>query len=332
MRINRHLLSWGSFFVIAGAIPLAVRASLLPADLVRDWASLWPLLLVGSGLGLVLAGTSLRLVGSLVSVVTAGVMVGGFLATGFHGIPFGGACGDSSTASRFAEAGGSVGDRTRFEIELNCGDLDIQTPGPGTPADSVAWSLSGSSPSGRAPNVAASSDRVRITTGDRGNFGFDVGRTTLDLVVPRSRDVDIDLTLNAGSGTIDLAGAVVRRVGFTMNAGSMRADLSQSSTVGEVDGTMNAGSVAVLLPSGSTGASFTVNAGSLTVCVPASAPLRVSWNGALGSNNLDAAGLVRTDDHHWTSAGLGLTGAAITLDVTANAGSFTLLLGDACDA
>ena len=221
---------------------------------------------------------------------------------------------------------------TRFEIELSCGDLDIQTPGPGIPADSVAWSLSGSSPSGRTPNVDSSSGRVRITTPDRGNFGFDAGRATLNLVVPKSRDVDLDLTLNAGEGTIDLAGAVVRRIGFTMNAGSMRANLSQSSAVGEVDGTMNAGSVTVLLPSGSSGASFTLNAGSLTVCAPTSASLRVSWSGALGSNNLDAAGLVQTDDHHWTSAGLATTGAAISLDVTANAGSFTLLLGDACDA
>lgn len=332
MRINRHLLSWGSFFVIAGAIPLAVRASVIPADLLRDWASLWPLLLVGSGLGLILAGSSLRLLGSLVSVVTAGVMVGGFLATGFHGIPFGGTCGDSSTARAFAEVGGSVGDRTRFEVELSCGDLDVRTPGPGIPADSVAWSLSGSSPSGRAPNVATSSERIRITPEDRGNFAFDLGRTTLNLVVPRSRDIDLGLTLNAGAGTIDLAGATVRRVGFTMNAGSMRADLSSASSVAAVDGTMNAGSVSVLLPSGSTSASFTVNAGSLTVCAPASAALRVSWSGALGSNNLNEVGLVQVDDHHWTSAGLAQTGAAIALDVTANAGSFTLLLGDACDA
>jgi hypothetical protein len=51
MRVDRRLLGWGLFFIIAGSIPLLTRAGYLDANLVGRWASLWPTLLTPGGSG-----------------------------------------------------------------------------------------------------------------------------------------------------------------------------------------------------------------------------------------------------------------------------------------
>ena len=83
MHVDRRLLGWGTFFVLLGAIPLATKAGLLDRDLIGQWPLLWPVLLIGWGLGLLLRGTPLALVGGAVSAITFGIMGGGALATGF---------------------------------------------------------------------------------------------------------------------------------------------------------------------------------------------------------------------------------------------------------
>ena len=52
MRINRGLLGWGVFFLLAGAIPLAVRAGYITETQIGRIASLWPLTLIGIGVGI----------------------------------------------------------------------------------------------------------------------------------------------------------------------------------------------------------------------------------------------------------------------------------------
>jgi hypothetical protein len=98
-----------------------------------------------------------------------------------------------------------------------------------------------------------------------------------------------------------------------------------------VSATVNAGSATFDLPTSVESASMTLNAGSIEMCVPSGTPIRVSWSGALGSNNFDAAGLDKIDDGHWQTSGF--SGAdALELSVSANAGSFSLDLGGSCDA
>ena len=57
MRVNRGLLGWGVFFIVLGAVPLAVQAGVVSEARVREAWQLWPLILVGIGLGLVLERT-----------------------------------------------------------------------------------------------------------------------------------------------------------------------------------------------------------------------------------------------------------------------------------
>ena len=56
------------------------------------------------------------------------------------------------------------------------------------------------------------------------------------------------------------------------------------------------------------------------------------WAGALGSNDLDEAGLTELDDDTWVSAGFVETAPHLELRVSANAGSFDLTIGGACGA
>ena len=75
-----------------------------------------------------------------------------------------------------------------------------------------------------------------------------------------------------------------------------------------------------------------LNAGSLTVCLAPGAPVRVGWNGAAGSNDLDAAGLTKVDSNTWESPGLNSAAPYLDLQVSANAASFRLELDGTCDA
>lgn len=324
MRIDRRLLGWGSFLIIAGAIPLAVRAGALPRDVLEGWPSVWPLFLVGAGIGLVFAGTPIRPLGGLISVVTAGIMLGGLLTVGFDGVPAFGTCGSGTSAPAFATASGTVSSPASVEIDLSCGTLDVSA------ADGTTWSVAGRSPGGRTPTIDASADRVRVASIRHANVTFDTAASTWQVQIPRSSALDLSVTLNAGSSTVDLGGATIHRLNLTLNAGSLRTDLSSAVSVDTVRSTVNAGSAELLLPSGTTSAGLTINAGSLTVCVPANTQLAISWTGALAGNNFGSIGLVKVDDNHWTTSGVGAS--PTTLDVSANAGSFSLFFGDACNA
>jgi hypothetical protein len=323
MRIDRRLLGWGAFLIIAGAIPLAVRAGALSSDSLAEWPSLWPLFLVGAGLGLLLRRTPAHLLGGAISVLTAGVMIGGLLAVGFNGFPAFGACGSNSNGVPFASQSGSLGDRSDVQVEFNCGQLNVGT------VDGSGWTFDGTGPAGRQPEVTANSARVRIVPA-RGNFGFNDPSSTWNVSVPRTPTVSLSVTLNAGEGNLDLRQANLAGVSLTLNAGSLTADLSNASAPGDVSATVNAGSLAILAPSSANGASITINAGSAKLCVAPGTPVRVSWSGTIAGNNFDAVGLIRQDDNHWITPGL--TSPALDLNVSANAGSFNLVFGGSCHA
>ncbi len=87
MRIDRAFVGWGLFFILVGAVPLAVRGGALTQDQVAEWWRFWPLLVVAIGLGLILRKTPFEGLGGLLVAVTAGVMVGSLVAAGGTGFP-----------------------------------------------------------------------------------------------------------------------------------------------------------------------------------------------------------------------------------------------------
>ncbi|HET9852021.1 MAG TPA: hypothetical protein VFP56_05885 [Candidatus Limnocylindrales bacterium] len=326
MRIDRRLLGWGMFFIIVGAIPLATRAGLLDPELVGQWPSLWPLLLIGWGFGLLLRRTPVEWIGGAIAAVVFGIMAGGLLAAGFGGARIATGCGGQSAGTAFASQSGAFAGSGRLSVELSCGSLTLR------PTAGSSWSISGTETDGRAPRVDVDGSTVSIDSGQRGSFLGSTGRTDWTIDVPTDPQVDLGLTINAGQGSMDLAGARLGAVSLTVNAGSANLVLTGAATLGDINATVNAGSAVVSLPTGGRSADLSLNAGSLVACLPPGAPLRVEWSGALGSNDLDEAGLTKVDSNTWESPDMNVLSPLLDLRVSANAGSFSLDRDGTCDA
>ena len=325
MHIDRRLLGWGVFFILVGAIPLAVRGGFLGAERVSSWPSLWPILLIGWGLGLLLRRTPVEWIGGGVTAVVLGLMAGGALATGFRGIPIVSGCGGEGQGTAFITQRGTLATGGQLNVEFNCGTITMEA------ADGSDWTVAGSDAGGRGPRVEASGTSVSIES-PANNFFQDSGRNTWTVGVPKTPQVGLGLTLNAGRGTADLAGASITSASLTVNAGSFGLDLANAERLGDVNATVNAGDARISLPAGDRSANLSLNAGSLELCLPADAPVRVRWTGALGSNDLDEAGLTELEDDTWVSAGFVETAPHLELRVSANAGSFDMTIGGACGA
>jgi hypothetical protein len=163
MRINRGFLAWGVFLLIVGAIPLAVRAGYLTDDQIRNVGGLWPLILIGIGVGILLARTRYAFLGGILVAATFGVIVGGVLSGGVEGLGAG-ACGPGGgnlTAfpgrdGSMTEASGSV------DLELNCGDVTLAV------AQGKTWRVEGEGRDGQGPNVNADNDSLSISSHDDG--------------------------------------------------------------------------------------------------------------------------------------------------------------------
>lgn len=328
MHIDRRLLGWGAFFILLGAIPLAVRAGYLEEGWVSSWFQLWPILLIGWGLGLLLRRTPIDWIGGALTTLVFGVMAGGALATGFNGIPVFGGCGDDSdrAGSAFQTQSGTLATDGQVNVTFNCGTLAV------TAIDGTDWSLAGSNSENRGPRVEANGSQLSMETPSGDGFFQDVGESNWTVGLPRSTAFGLGITLNAGRGSADLAGATVDSTSLTVNAGDFRLDLVDATQAGDVNATVNAGKATISLPAGGRSANLSLNAGGIELCLPADAPVRVHWSGALGSNDLDESGLTEVGDDVWVSAGFNEASAHLELRVSANAGSFDLTIGRPCGA
>ena len=328
MRINRGLLGWGVFLIVLGAIPLAVRGGYLDTDTVAHAWELWPLILIGIGLGLMLQRTQLAVVGGLVVAVTFGVLGGSLIAVG---LPAGGALAGcsvgvgSGSGTPFETRTGQLGGSGTVDLDLNCGEITV------SPASGPGWTVTGSDDSGKGPDITATADRLRIRSAEQRGVGFMRSGQRWQVNLPQDPSLNLTVAVNAGSGRLDLAGAHVPTVNLSVNAGSITADLSGAATVGSVSASANAGSLKVSLPAANVTGSLSVNAGSIEFCVPAGVGLRLrDGNNPLSSNNFGSRGLTRSGQT-WTTSGYDSAATRIDLSTSANLGSITLNPEAGCD-
>lgn len=325
MRIHRGFLGWGVFLILAGSIPLAVRAGYLSADQLRDVGRLWPLILVGVGVGLLLSRTRYGFLGGFIVAATFGVIVGGALAGSVGGIDLG--CGSINGATAFEPRQGPLtGTRASVEIDLSCGDLTVAV----APGDT--WQLEGQDRDGKGPNVEADNDSLRLSTrdADQGLFGALGEREHWQVTLPDGPQLDTQLTLNAGASTVNLAGANLGRFETTLNAGSTTIDLGDVRQIGGLDVQVNAGSIGLSLPNLSMHGSIQVNAGSVKLCTPPGAGLRITTRESIVSSyDFAGAGLTRNGST-WETPGFDGATVKIDLDAQANAGSVSLNEAGGC--
>lgn len=323
MHVNRGLLSWGVFLILAGLVPLAERAGIISANQILGWWNLWPLILIGIGVGLVLSRTSFEVIGSLIVAGTVGVMVGAFLAVGIGGFS-GGVCGNDRGTGAFEEQSGTFEGPAEVSVEFNCGDLAVS----GTPGTS--WTFGGRGDEGHQPIVEADAASLRIRAAERSFVPFTSTGESWEVGVPEAVPIGLRVELNAGRATISPGTGELRDVRLQVNAGAIVADLGSASAIGSIDVQTNAGAASVTLPEESVTGRVQVNAGSIEVCTPTGAGIRIHSGGGLGGNNFGEAGLEQSGDT-WESSGYADAAVQIELDAEANLGSIALNPADGCD-
>jgi hypothetical protein len=327
MHVRRGFLSWGVFLILAGAVPLAARAGYLTDDQLGRLWSLWPLILVGVGVGLILGRTRFGFLGGLLVAATLGLMVGGLLSSGIVGFTAS-ACGGGTGDVAFPTRDGTLAaPSATVDVQLDCGNLTLGA------GDGDAWSVEGQDGTGTGPDIQAddTSLSVRSRTTDHGLFGILGDRQSWRVTVPAATRLDLDLAANAGSAAIDLEGATLGSVHLQLNAGSSTVDLGSVREIGSVRFQLNAGSLGVTLPDVSMTGSIEANAGSVDLCAPEGVALQLhTGQNFVASYDYGGHGLVH-DGMTWTTPGFDTASVRIELTTTANAGSFTLDPAGGCD-
>ena len=154
MHIRRGALGWGVFLILAGAIPLTVRGGYLSEAQVSDLWTLWPMILIGLGIGLLLGRTRFEFIGGLIVAATFGLMVGGLLSGG-HGWRGGRAVRLARRGGVPERAGAFSARAATIDVEADCGSVTIAT-GPGND-----WRAAGEDRDGRGPQVDAGADQAQ---------------------------------------------------------------------------------------------------------------------------------------------------------------------------
>ena len=325
MHIRRGYLGWGVFLILAGAIPLGVRAGYLDADQVGRLWSLWPLILIGIGVGLILRRTRLAFLGGLIVAATLGLMVGGLLSVGSTGFA-GGNCGGAGATKPFETHTGTFGPTGSIDVQLNCGTLTVAT------AAGDGWQVEGRDDKGVGPTITSDSDAsdISIRSHDQGGpFAFG-DHVTWQVTLPQTPRLALDVQLNAGSATIGLASATLDGFDLQMNAGSSTVDLGSVAALGSIDVELNAGSLGLSLPRVSTHGTIQANAGAVKLCAAEGTALRLhTGESILASYDYAGHGLVQ-DGSTWSTPGYDTAEIQIELDTRANAGSFVLDPDDGC--
>jgi hypothetical protein len=337
MRINKGLLGWGVFLIVLGLEALAIRGGLVDAGLARRALEVWPIILVAIGVDLILKRTPAAPLGTIAVSLVFALMAGGLIATtpiagrgtGVCGGVTAGVDGSAGMGPTSVPNGGTLGSEASVTIVADCGTVRIN--GASGSDYKLAWGGGDS----LAPNVDASASRLALRR--HTVAGVSVGAPAIDWTVTLPRDpvLRLDFQLNAGSMTAGLGGLRVSEFAAAVNAGEAKIDLSEAAArdIVMVNGSANAGSLSIALPApvGTLAGALHVNAGTIRLCVPAAAGLRIRVDGeALASNNFADRGLTNADNT-WTRSGWDTSSPSrIDLVVTANLGTITLDPEEGC--
>ena len=309
MRVRRGLLFWGLLLIPLGGIPLLVRAGGVDADwLVEAWR-LWPLVLIGAGVAVLIGRTRASVVGTAVIALTIGSIGGAVIAAPDNLIGAVTDCvptGPTQTVNR----DGTFSGEASVVLDLRCGSLDV------TAEDGDDWALDAGY-RGDTPAIESSGDRLSVRSAPGGRPAHDEWSVRL----PAGLIDELDVRANAAAPTVDLGDADVSRFVANLNAGDLRIDASDAP-IQRVDVTMNAGRIRIEAGSAMSG-QVAVNAGSIELCVPDGVGLRLDVTDQLTfATNLGSQGLSRSGTT-WTRQPAGGE-PTIELDLSGNAASLTL--------
>jgi hypothetical protein len=341
VRVDRSLLNWGVFLIALGGIPLAVDRGWLEPDVAQTLGRLWPLLLVGIGLGLMLRATPLAWFGGALVAVTFGLIGGAAAVTLRNDDLFSpqaiipavavDTCAGAEPGAVSTEQGGAA-DAGAFEldVQLACGELQVSRR-----AD-ASWHLTAEHGADAAPDIEASGEPTsRVAVDQRSPSGLvllgDRQKTTWQVGLPAQAALTAQLTLEAARGTLDAGSGPIARLHGTLEAANGVFDMGSSLTPSPavVSLELDASVADVRLPAGDIQASVDLELSSLRLCVPRSSPLRVQLNTNLSWNDLADAGLTEVTPGEWM-AGTSAEGSGVSLSVNGNLAWISLTRPESC--
>jgi hypothetical protein len=319
MQLDRRFLGWGVFFVVLGAVPLAVRQGLVTQELVAEAWDLWPLILIGIGVGLVLRRTPFEALGGLIVAATFGLLLGAGIATGTWRFGSFGGCGSGDAGGQsFAPVEGQLGGEATVELEVDCGSLTL------APSAGSGFRLDGEDEDGRGPTVRAERDSLEVQARDGGGF-LGGSRDTWRLSLGAEPRYGLTLAVNAGSAVVDLSSMRVPTLDIEVNAAEVTVDMAEVLEADALTASANAGTVRIALPLRDLRGSVSANAGSVELCLPDGVGLRLRTSENItASYDVGRAGLVETDDGVFESPDYGSAEVRVELEASANAGSISL--------
>jgi LiaI-LiaF-like transmembrane region len=321
MRLDTRFLAWGAFLVVFGAVVLSVQQGLLERSQVAQLWRLWPLLLVGLGVGLLLRGTPVGTLGGLLVAGMLGLLAAGILVAG----PAVGCTDKVGVRAEPQVQEGQLVEGAQVRVGLSCGDLSL-TGGAGG-----LWRLEARQ-SGDPPVVQSTAERLTIRDARDGAgrlFAFEPQqRRDWRLVLPPVPAMRLDLEANAARTDLTLAGLDLDALEATLNASEGTIDLT-GSRVGELTLDLNAGRATLVLPPDAdvTG-NVDANASTLSICLPPAdqAGVQLTVTGALSNTDFAGSALEREGDR-WRSPGYSQAEHHTELAVSANAASVQLRQG-----
>lgn len=319
MHVRRGFLNWGIFLICLGAVPLAVQLNVIDHDAAASLLRLWPLILIGIGLGIMLRFSRAAALGGIVVAATFGVLIGVFFAAGFPS--FAAACTGDSNGTPVTRTGTATSSM-ELNVELTCGEMTVGRAPGGT------WSVDVTA-GNETPTIESSGSllRLRSVTDGRWPFGTDT-RETWHVTVPTEASLSGNITVNAAKIVATLGQGPVGAINVTYNAADGRLDLA-GAPAATLNGTLNASTIGVILPSGLFTANVTINASTLKLCSAAETGLRITYDDTLSSQNFASLGLTQSGKT-WQSANYATATSRAEIHISANVSTTTLNPAGGC--
>ena len=317
MNLDRSRLNWGVLLILVGAVPLAYHQGAVSASTLGDAWRLWPLVLVGIGLKIILNRTPFNFVGGLVVAACLGLVFGSLFAVG----PQLGCGHTGSATSTISQDGGFTG-AARVDLQLQCGSANVTTS-----ADNQ-WHVRASN-TGDNALVTSTPDSLTVRSGGRNNWWPDRGDDIWDVALPSGSTIGLSASVDAGDAHFNLGGANLSSASFSLNAGELHVDMT-GARVADLSVSTNVGSASLILGGdASLSGSISTNVGSFDLCSPEGLGLRLRSSESLASTNYGSAGLVRVGDA-WQTPNFDSAANKADLSVRISVGSLTLNPAGGC--
>lgn len=266
-QVNAGKVNLGTALVAAGFLLLAINLGLLDATIWGNLARIWPLFLVALGLNLVLQGTRLWFLPTLLVACTVGYIA----LIGFPGQwqP------KTVRAEGLLEAGVQA---ARFRLDLGAGSLRLR--GGAVGLYDATFHVQGREPLLRASRRGTMQD-VTIHQQDRRILRW-MGPLSEEWDIQLGDQVPVDLAIDAGGAALelDLTGVSVKSLDINGGASSISIALGDSGR--NTDVFINTG------------------AANIELIIPRTAGTRFKIDSLLADTNLDHLGLIKRGDGYVT--------------------------------